>query len=113
MIYLVTRHPGTLEWLRCQVTEPAAHLEHLVRIDAVDHGDTVIGTLPINLVEAVCRRGARYLHLEIDLPQALRGQELSARQLTELGAELVEYFVFQPCADEPILQRARELEDRR
>lgn len=99
MNYLITRHVGALEWLQKQFSEPAVYLDHLAQIDVIHAGDTVIGTLPINLAEAVCRRGGRYLHLVIDLPMALRGQELSARQLTELNAELVEYLVCKPCAE--------------
>lgn len=110
MTYFITRHAGALEWLRRQIIGPALHLEHLQQAQAIGPGDTVIGTLPINLVADVCRRGARYLHLEMDLPQTLRGQELSEKQLSELDAALVEYFVFRPCDDDVVLQRAAELE---
>lgn len=113
MIYVITRHPGAWEWLQQQIVCPSVHLEHLADVDVIRNGDIVIGTLPINLIEAVCRRGGRYLHLEIRIPQSLRGQELSALQLTELGASLVEYVACQPRNDDSVLSkifyREREL----
>lgn len=109
MNYLITRHVGALEWLQNQISEPPVYLDHLTQIDTIQAGDTVIGTLPINLAEAVCRRGGRYLHLVIDLPMTLRGQELSARQLTELNAELVEYLVCKPRADDTIVPLPADL----
>lgn len=51
-------------------------------------GDTVIGSLPVNLVALICARGARYQHLTLDLPPSLRGQELSCDDLTHLQARL-------------------------
>lgn len=57
----------------------------------VQSGDTVIGSLPVNLAAAVCERGARYLHLSLELPAHLRGQELSADQLDALGARLEQF----------------------
>jgi CRISPR-associated protein Csx16 len=39
----------------------------------------------------VCARGARYVHLALELPAARRGSELSADELRELGATLIEY----------------------
>lgn len=106
-IYFVTRHPGALQWLQNHYCEPAIHWQHLERMDDIGHGDTVVGTLPINLIAAVCARGARYLHLEISLPQSLRGSELTARQLQELGAELVEYVAQKPGKDAAISSQAQ------
>jgi len=91
MIYLISRHPGALEWLLQHIDQPAVHLEHLDDAAMIAPGDTVVGTLPVNLVADICRRGARYLHLQINIPRPLRGQELSARQIYELGGVLVEY----------------------
>lgn len=110
MIYLVTRHPGALEWLRQQVSEPVVHLEHLHTVETIKRGDRVAGNLPIHLVEQICSRGARYFHLQLELPPELRGRELTAEQLNRLNARLVEYIVFHPCEDEAVLQYARERE---
>ena len=56
-------------------------------------GDTVIGTLPVNLVARVCARGGRYLHLSLDLPAEARGRELTADELERYGARLEAYVV--------------------
>jgi CRISPR-associated protein Csx16 len=110
MNFLITRHVGAQEWLRKQISEPTVYLDHLAQIDVILPGDTVIGTLPINLIDAVCRRGGRYLHLVIDLPNELRGKELSAQQLIELNAELVEYFTGKSCSGDAIVPFQDELE---
>ncbi|NLC35609.1 MAG: CRISPR-associated protein Csx16 [Alcaligenaceae bacterium] len=97
MIYLITRHPGALEWLRKNINaQVVRNLDHLDDVNIIRQGDTVIGTLPVNLVAEVCRRGARYLHLQINIPRELRGHELSAQQINELGGVLVEYIVHRP-----------------
>ena len=86
----VSRHPGAQQWAReegVRVDEVVAHLD----LERIGPGDTVIGSLPVNLAAAVCARGARYVHLALELPAALRGSELSADELRELGATLIEY----------------------
>lgn len=88
--WFVSRHPGAIEWAkRCQipVDQWVPHLSlHLVR-----QGDTVIGSLPVNLAAQVCALGARYGHLSLELPANLRGKELSADQLDDLHAH-IEWF---------------------
>lgn len=103
--YLVTRHPGALEWLRRQGYANAEHVQHL-RPHSVQAGDIVVGTLPINLVADLCERGASYLHLSIELPADMRGLELNAQQLVSLGARLEGYIARQvpkarPHAEQP------------
>ncbi len=56
-------------------------------------GDTVIGSLPVNLAAQVCAAGARYLHLSLDLPAELRGRELSADDLRRLGARVAPFVI--------------------
>jgi CRISPR-associated protein Csx16 len=93
--WFISRHPGAIEWARQQnlhVDEYVAHLD-TARIRA---GDTVIGSLPVNLAAQVCAAGARYLHLSLELPAQLRGVELRADQLTALGARLQAYEVRAP-----------------
>lgn len=90
--YFISRHPGALEWLSRQGVRVDQTIDHLdmARIEA---GDTVIGTLPVNLAADVCDNGAQYVHLSLRLPPALRGQELSAQMMDELGARLEAYHV--------------------
>ncbi len=89
--WMVTRHPGALEWLQAQGLQGRCvpHLDPQL----VGPGDRVIGTLPLHLVAAVCARGAHYLHLSLDLTPELRGKELSAEQLRACGARLEAYTV--------------------
>ena len=92
--WFISRHPGAVEWASRQglaVDQYAAHLDPV----QVQPGDTVIGSLPVNLAAAICERGARYFHLSLELPGRLRGRELSADQLDALGARLEEYRVTQ------------------
>lgn len=110
MNYLITRHSGALQWIKQQLTEPAVHLDHLDEALVLYKGDTVIGNLPLNLVCVLCQRGVRYLHIEMVVPERLRGQELTVEQMAELGAVLVEYLVFKPIEDERVLIQADEWE---
>lgn len=87
----VTRHAGALEWAARRGIEAVA-VEHL-DVAAVGPGDLVMGTLPLHLAAAVCGRGARFLHLELDLPADARGRTLTADDMDRFGARLVEYRV--------------------
>ena len=93
MIYLVTRHPGALAWMRELCDEPVLHLTHLDDNTVLRRGDCVMGSLPVHQISRLNARGVRYLHLCVDMPVALRGTELSKQQLHELGAYLQEYRV--------------------
>ena len=90
--WFISRHPGAMAWAQrhgLRVDQYVAHLDTTL----VEPGDTVIGSLPVNLAATVCERGARYLHLSLELPAHLRGQELSADQLDALGARVQPYQV--------------------
>lgn len=86
----VTRHRGAAEWARRQGIEARA-VAHLDIGKDVRAGDVVLGTLPVHLAAEVSAKGARYLHLTIDTPEAARGSELSADDMERYGARLVEY----------------------
>ncbi|NWG74443.1 MAG: CRISPR-associated protein Csx16 [Rubrivivax sp.] len=91
-VWFVSRHPGAIAWVRGKdlaVDRWVAHLD----IDAVQPGDTVAGTLPVHLAAEVCARGARYLHLRLELPSSRRGRELSAAEIDLAGARLEAYDV--------------------
>ena len=110
MIYLVTRHPGALQWLRDQVDEPAIHLTHLDNPEFINAGDCVFGSLPVNKIAQLNRLGIRYLHLNIELPENLRGQELSSEQLRSMQACLREFVVIEVASDEALLLQAQNHE---
>lgn len=90
--YFVTRHPGAREWAAEEGLPVDDIIEHLDP-DQIQRGDTLIGSLPVNLAAAVCQRGARYLHLSLNLTPGLRGLELSAADLRACGARLEEFRV--------------------
>ncbi|MDD5462174.1 MAG: CRISPR-associated protein Csx16 [Methylococcales bacterium] len=90
--YFITRHPGAIAWAQQQgitVDRQIAHLD----INDIQPGDTVIGSLPVNLAGKICQRGAAYIHLALTLPENWRGKELSADQMTACGARLENYVV--------------------
>ena len=93
MIYLVTRHPGAKEWMQNQFHETVKHITHLDKETTLLVGDCVAGSLPVHQVASLNAAGVRYLHLCMDMPANLRGQELSAEQLDALGARLQDYHV--------------------
>ena len=90
--FFVSRHPGAVEWARRQGLAVDAWVAHLdgTKIGAAD---TVIGSLPLNLAAEVSARGARFLHLTLNLPAEWRGRELTANELEAAGAQLEEFFV--------------------
>jgi len=90
--YFVSRHPGARDWAEEEGIAVDLVLAHLDPADVVA-GDTVIGSLPVNLAAEVCARGARYLHLSLELPATLRGRELTAEQMRGLGARVEEFRV--------------------
>ncbi|MGH8573355.1 MAG: CRISPR-associated protein Csx16, partial [Gammaproteobacteria bacterium] len=59
--YFVTRHRGARAWAAEEGIIIDETIEHLDP-QALQPGDIVIGTLPVNLAAEVCARGGRYLH---------------------------------------------------
>lgn len=89
-IYFISRHPGAITWAERQGVKVDQRLIHL-DIGLIQPGDTVIGSLPVNLAAQVCSKGAAYIHLSLMLPKHLRGRELSAAQMAECDARLERY----------------------
>ena len=86
-VWFVSRHSGAIEWAAQQglrVDQQVGHLD----LGQVQAGDTVIGTLPVNLAAAVCNQGAHFLNLSLDLPAHWRGRELSADDMRQCNARL-------------------------
>ena len=94
--WLVTRHPGAVEWAR-DIGIEVDDRTVLSNLDTsmVRPGDMVVGTLPVHLVADLNERGARYLHLALEVPEHARGRELSADEMRSFGARLEEYHVRQ------------------
>ena len=91
----ISRHPGAVEWAERQRLQIDRRLTHLDPA-AVSSGDIVAGSLPVDLVADVCARGARYLHLALDVPEHARGRELAADELELFGARLEPLVVERP-----------------
>ncbi len=91
--WFVTRHPGAIEWVRRQNIQIDCWVPHL-DVSDVSAGDTVIGTLPVNLAAEVCAKGAIYLNLSLDLPHEWRGRELAVEEMEEAGARLERFHIF-------------------
>jgi CRISPR-associated protein Csx16 len=85
--FFVSRHPGAIEWAKRQKLNVTLFMPHL-DTSQVQEGDTVIGSLPVNLAAQVCAKGAAYWHVSVALPATLRGTELSADALEQLDARL-------------------------
>ena len=90
--YFVTRHPGAIAWAREEGVEVDRQLSHL-DMDLIQSGDTVIGSLPVNLAADVCEKNAHYLHLSLELPKELRGKELTSGQMRHCNARLEEFSI--------------------
>jgi CRISPR-associated protein Csx16 len=88
--WFITRHPGAVYWAARQGLKVDKRVAHLDPAD-IQPGDTVIGTLPVNLAAEVCARGGRFFNLSLDLPEGARGRELSADDLERFGARIEEY----------------------
>lgn len=91
-VWFVSRHPGALQWAEEEGLQIDSCVDHL-DVAQLAKGDTVIGTLPVNLAAEVCERGAAYLHLSLDLPLAQRGADLDADTMRRYGARLEGYRV--------------------
>ena len=92
-IYIVTRHPGAVEFMRDEIGDVAARvISHLDDI-SFEPGDKVCGVLPLAWAARVCAAGAEAHVLTYAVPEELRGRELDAPQLRAHGAKLVRYDV--------------------
>ncbi len=99
--YCVSRHAGAIDWLLSagiRVDEILPHLD----ISIIKKGDIVIGTLPVQLAEQVCSRGGRYFALTINIPQELRGQELTPERMNRYGACITEFKIQRVTPEDPL-----------
>lgn len=92
MNYIVSRHPGALEWIKQRLAGQRFEcLTHVAPDFAMQPGDRFFGVLPLALVARIHSSGAQAWVLDIEMPPALRGQELDCAQMDALGARLVRY----------------------
>lgn len=92
--WFVSRHRAAICWLTEQLGEGRVvqHLlpQHLQQLGP-DH--QIYGTLPVDLAAAVCKTGAHYYHLCLNLPASRRGMELDLAQLRACKPQLCAYRV--------------------
>lgn len=93
--WFVSRHAGAIAWAKGQELTIGRWATHLDPAQ-VEAGDTVIGTLPVNLAAEVCQRGALYFHLSLNVPMRWRGRELSSEELHLLMAHIAPFHIEQP-----------------
>ena len=90
--WFVSRHPGAVAWANRRGFAVDQFVPHLNAQD-VQSGDRVYGTLPVELAAEVCRRGARFFALCVNVTENERGHNLTADDLFQLNARLREYHV--------------------
>lgn len=102
MIYFVSRHNGAKEWAEKQgmkIDEIQAHIDANF-VEKLHDGDLVVGNVPMQFVADICAKGARYIHLTVNVPAEWRGRDLSCADMEALNPLLEEYQVtrkdFQP-----------------
>jgi len=88
--WVVTRHTGAIEWLKGSGVKADKVVTDL-EINDPQKGDIIIGILPIQHVATLNQRGVRYFHICLELLPQDRAKELTAQQMRERSAELVEY----------------------
>jgi CRISPR-associated protein Csx16 len=97
VVLFVSRHEPTRHWAKAHAPDLAARaefVEHLPpeRIAALGPDDVVAGTLPVNLIADINARGARYLHLAMDLPPEARERtDLTKEEMERYNARLVPF----------------------
>ncbi|MEY4591697.1 MAG: hypothetical protein RIR18_592 [Pseudomonadota bacterium] len=90
----ITRHPGAIEWTRSENLLPEnVAIAATFDPETTQPGDLIIGTLPAQISARICERGGRYQHLSLDLPEHLRGKELSADEMRACHARLEELYI--------------------
>lgn len=93
--YFVSRHERAWLWLRSKIRRGVVDLKidrWVTHLDTreIEPGDVVVGTLPFNEVLALQARGGRFVALVMDLPEAVRGRELSATEMSVYKARLIQ-----------------------
>ncbi|WP_299791675.1 CRISPR-associated protein Csx16 [uncultured Shewanella sp.] len=91
--WFITRHLGALEWAQSQGFVFDKQQGHLHDVRCIQPGDCVFGSLPFNLAFAVQERGADYFHLSIEVPERLRGQELTAAMMSKYNAKFEQFII--------------------
>lgn len=90
--WFVSRHPGAIAWAKQKNLSIDRWVTHL-NPNAINAGDTVIGTLPVHLAARICMRGAQYQHLVLEVPEEQRGREMAADDMLKAKAVLTIFHI--------------------
>lgn len=88
----VGRHGSAVKWIKAKRIHVDVWTDDLDP-NTVKPGDTVIGTLPLHLASEVCRRGAVFAAVTMDIPKALRGKELTLDDIEKCRCRLEAFYV--------------------
>tara|TARA_R110002167_G_scaffold366450_1_gene597509 strand:+ start:19591 stop:19911 length:321 start_codon:yes stop_codon:yes gene_type:complete len=86
---IVSRHPASVRWLMMNLVDVDA-IQHHLDLAQLRSGDCVYGNLTAHLVAQLNDLGVRYFHLQIQIPEHLRGVELDDSELMALNPCLTE-----------------------
>ena len=84
----ISRHVGAMDWLKNQ----GISIDRTFSIfteSLVNEGDTVIGAFDIATALKVIEQGANYVHLKLDVPEELKGKELTEEEIVSCDAQLL------------------------
>ena len=99
--YFISRHPGAIEWAARQHIQVDQRLAHLAPA-ILKAGDTVIGSLPVNLAAQVCAAGdtskaypEELLSIEAYTKGAVKPGDVMNADNIDLVQDLVDPILFQ------------------
>lgn len=90
--YILTRHRGAAAWIRSHVRIDF-ELSHVEDLSGFNSGDEIYGVFPLHIAASLCAKGVKCFHLEFDIPESLRGTEISESDMDRLNARLTQYTV--------------------
>jgi putative CRISPR-associated protein (TIGR02620 family) len=83
-VKIILRHRGAVEWLKSKGIE--GEVIEQVSPSNFQEGDEIYGVMPIQLVAEGIKRGCDINIIVLPkIPRELRGKELSAEEMEELG----------------------------
>jgi CRISPR-associated protein Csx16 len=92
--WFVSRHQGSIEWIKQQDIHIDHFVHHLDEHSHLQSGDVVIGSLPVHLIAKLNNQGVRFISFELDMVKEQRGKELTKQDLANLNVKMKEYIVW-------------------
>ncbi|MDA9557152.1 CRISPR-associated protein Csx16 [Vibrio sp.] len=98
-ITMITRHPASQIWMENKGIKVDRQIPHLFDVSEFGSGDTVIGILPINIIADLTKRGVNYWHFTTQIPESLRGKELSYDELITCKPRIIPFVAMEGCVN--------------